>query len=391
MPRPTDADLDKFAEHLMQFQINPIELPQAQHDSSTETKFAPLAADPRFSDLAFAIIQYDPVRIFLHNPDENWDIGSAGKLSIAAGSLSLLKDVRAYVSALGSTPSAARLDDLFRYVWSRHSNARMKRIGTNAHFPLPSKMLDLSASPIHFTGAATINFTALKNKPKRPYPDSQISPAGLATTSFADRLHLTIGKSDNRAARSCQGTVGIGYINSVLETVGLYDVPSGIGVRIAGPYANKFPELPTGWRHPASLRPWGTARIIPSIWWQDIEQRPYVATARNLAGLMMSIMTDKFLDADMSAEFRTLLKIHGGFSYGSYALNGIIGAITAPTPAIESYSKIGVLWSNAEFAHIQIGPLRYSLVILGLVGKGNQNWAERAEALGKEVQLKMAP
>ena len=262
MANPSNAELDEIAAHLLLFKpAGTSQLPLPTHDSSLDARYGALATDPRFNDLGFGIVEYgDPAgpKTFLHNPDENWDIGSSGKISIAAASLALLRDIRSMTNAgvLVDTITPAAFDALLRHVWRRHPDAKIKALGNSPQFPLPSAMFDLHAIPADFQGSQTIDFTALG-----ALAGKNISKGNLATMTFRQRLHLAMGKSDNRTARSCQGTIGIGFINAILTKLGLFDQATGVGMHIAGEYAPRTGLLPDGWRDPAGItRTHGHAR-----------------------------------------------------------------------------------------------------------------------------------
>lgn len=395
MAKPIDAELDDVADHLLLFKpagANSVPLPT--HDASLDGRYGALTTDPRFSDLSFAIVEYgDPAgpKTFLHNPDENWDIGSCGKLSIVIAALSLLKDIRSMTNAgvITDTIAPGKFDALLQFVWGRHSEAKIKRLGNPPQYPLPSRMIDLGAIPADFLGPTAIDFSALDAMAGHLIP-----VANLATRTFRERLHLAIGKSDNRTARSCQGTIGIGFINATLTKLGLFDEVTGVGMHIAGEYAPRRRDLPGGWRQPAGISRTHGHATSPT----EKGRPPYVATARTLAGLMQAIVEDSFLNASMSAMFRDFLLVRPGFSYGSYALQGIEQAaarIGASADVTEEYSKIGILYGLTEFVHIESGADRYSLIILGLLPKkiGAVTIAEdtRAIALGDAVHSIIKP
>jgi hypothetical protein len=391
MAEPTSAELDDVAAHLLLFKPDATsQVPLPAHDASLDARYAALTTDHRFSDLAFAVVEYGgPAgpKTFLHNPDVNWDIGSCGKVSIMVAALALLKDIRSMTNAgvITDAIAPAKFDALLRYVWGRHSEARIKRLSTKEGYPLPSKMVDLVAVPADFRGTKVIDFAALHSLLIK----DRISVANLATTTFRQRLHLAMGGSVNKAARACQGTVGIAFINAILTKLGLYDEAIGVGMRIAGPYSPKLPDLPDGWRQPRAISRTHGFSTLPDA---EGYPPPYVATARTLSALMSAIVEDSFLDVGISAIFRDFLLVRPGFSYGSYALQGIeqaaarIGASAAVT---EEYSKVGVLYGLTEFVHVVSGADRYSLIILGLlpqrVGAGWVGADKRAIALGDAV------
>ena len=129
MAKPSDSELDDIAAHLLLFKpAGTSQLPLPTHDPSLDAKYGALATDPMFDDLGFGIVEYgDPAgaKTFLHNPDENWDIGSCGKTSIVTASLALLRDIQGMTNAgvIVDTVDPARFDALLRYVWGRHPDA----------------------------------------------------------------------------------------------------------------------------------------------------------------------------------------------------------------------------------------------------------------------------
>ena len=110
--------------------------------------------------------------------------------------------------------------------------------------------------------------------------------------------------------------------------------------------------------------------------------------------MIQAIAEDNFLNAELSAMFRDLLLVRPGFSYGSYAMQGIVAAAARPpAETLERFSKIGILWAMAEFIHIVSATYRYSLVVVGLlhkeIGGVTIRAEERAKALGDAVHTAM--
>jgi hypothetical protein len=394
MAKPTTAELDDVAAHLLLFKpAGTVELPLPVHDVTLDPLFGALTTDVRFNDLSFAVIRYDPVnptRTFLHNPDDNWDIGSCGKTSIATAALVLRHDVRSMVNAgvITAGITAAKFDALLRFVWARHPDKPIKKLGTDGYYPLPSKMFNEPTSPEMFTGEGTlIDFAALNTLSG----GGHISKGNLSTTTFLQRLHLVIGQSDNRAARSCQGVLGIAFINAVLQKLGMFDPGTGNGLRVAGDYGPFAADaLPTGWRLPVPISR-AKARAT-STDPKSADGRPYVATARALAALMSAVVENRFLDTDSSALFRDLLLQRPGFALVSWMADGINDAATRAATELtdQVFHKIGILWSDAEFVHVEFpSGLHYSVIVLGLLPKKiGGAWLgadQRSQALGDAI------
>ncbi len=366
MAKPTDAELDALTPHLFLFQdLVSTLLPHVAHDPSLDSLFDPIAALPQFSDISFGVLLYrgaTGVRAYFHNPDENWDIGSGGKTSILTAAVVLRNDLRALQGA--SLVTAANADDLLRYVWTRHNRLDFKKLSNDGNYPQPSKIFDFLKSPIDFEGGPS-DFDFLKLLA----PDT-IEPNDLSAITFRDRLHLTIGHSDNRAARASQGQLGIAYINAVLQQLGLYSPQQDTGFRVAGPYSVKESDLPKGWRQPVAIK-----RALGKGAGGRVTDIPYCATARTLAMLMTSMMRNTFPGAEGPNGLRDFLLKRSGFSYRSFALEGVqlarqgMGLSDVPTVA---YSKLGILWANEEFLYVEFGPVRFGLVMLGLLPKSKK-------------------
>jgi len=58
---------------------------------------------------------------------------------------------------------------------------------------------------------------------------------------------------------------------------------------------------------------------------------------------------------------------------------------------VTEWGKIGILWSNADFAHIKINDTQFSIIILGLLPKNGMGWGLRAQTLGQEIKRKIIP
>ncbi len=382
MAKPTDAELDALTPHLFLFQ-DPVAtlLPHVAHDPTLDSLFDPIAALPQFSDISFGVLLYQGatgVRAYFHNPDENWDIGSGGKTSILTAAVVLRNDLLALRGAGLVTP--ANVDALLRYVWTRHKSPGIKKLSNDGNYPQPSNMFDFSGAAVDFEGGPS-DFTFLK-----ALAPHTIAPNDLKTITFRDRLHLTIGHSDNRAARASQGQIGIAFINAVLQHLGLYSAVQDTGFRIAGPYSVKQTDLPKGWRQPVAIK-----RAVGKGSGGSVTGIPYCATARTLAMLMTSMVRNTFPGAEGPNGLRDFLMKRSGFSYRSFALEGAqlsrqdMGLSDVPTVA---YSKLGILWANEEFLYVEFGPIRFGLVMLGLLPK-SKIW--HGGARGWDLARKLYP
>jgi hypothetical protein len=385
MVKPTDAELDKLTPHLFLFQ-DPVStlLPHAAHDPSLDSLFDPIAALPQFKDISFGVVLYKgatEVRAYLHRPDENWDIGSGGKTSILTAAVVLRNDLRVLMA--NGLITAANADVLLRYVWTRHNLRDIKKLSIGSNYPQPSQMFDFSQSPIDFEGGPS-DFDFLKT-----LAPHTIKPNDLRAITFRDRLHLTIGHSDNRAARASQGQLGIAYINAVLQHLGLYSPMPDNGLRVAGPYSVRDTDLPTGWRQPVAIK-----RALGQGAGGRVTDIPYCATARTLAMLMTSMVRNTFPGAEGPKGLREFLLKRSDFSYRSFALEGVqlarqqMGLSDVPTIA---YSKLGILWANEEFLYVEFGPIRFGLVMLGLLPKRINNEPWHGGARGWDLAKNLYP
>jgi hypothetical protein len=395
MAKPTDAELDKLKPHLFLFKDpNATLLPHVAHIADTDAwhaqvtaRLKPIADDPWFKDMSFAVVLYPgttEVKAFLHEPDENWDIGSGGKLSILAAAIVLRDEMRALQNA--GLVNASNADDLFRYVWTRHDKPAIRALSLAGGYPQPRQILDFSKTPVDFAAdPAGTDFGFLDALVP---PRSKISPENLAAIDFRERLHLVMGISDNRAARGCQGQLGIAYINAVIHHLGLYSAVQEKGIRVTGPYSVKDTRLPEGWRQPVSIR-----RVNGRAAGRRVTSIPYAATARTLAMLMTSMVRNKFLPGSGGPDtMRDFLLHRLDFSLKSWALEGVKKArqeLSLPVDPTKAFQKIGILWSDEEFLYAEYGSIRFGLIMLGLlpkrVGSIRFNKSQRAQFLAFKV------
>lgn len=391
MARPNNADLDRISPHLFLFQDDAAtRLPALVTDAGLAAAFQPVIADERFDDLAFAVVQHRAagLRAFAHQPDQSWDIGSAGKITILLGALTVLRDVESLDQAgLLAGVSDQTLDAWYRHVWSRHSNKAVRALVVSPNYPQVSRIVTRTGGPIRLNGGYTIDFTDLATR-----AGDHIGVSALGGTSFSERLHLAIGRSDNRAARACQGEIGIGFINAVAAKLGLYDVKAKLGLRVVGEYGPKvYRKLPAGWRQPASVA--GRAPGRTSNPRKLTGGVPYAATPSALAQLMTAATEDRLHGPSISQLFKNYLLRRPPFSMRTFALPGIrAAAADLGSPFSDSdpvFTKLGILYASTDNAFFAVGGLRYSLAILGLLPKSIagfiQTGPERAEALGELV------
>jgi hypothetical protein len=98
----------------------PMKLPKpvnAGPDSFT-AKFAPIAADPRYKDMGIGVVDFTQggfPKVWLHNGDRAWRIGSTCKLALHLAAVQLRDDVRELQTppTKGLISSSADFDELF--------------------------------------------------------------------------------------------------------------------------------------------------------------------------------------------------------------------------------------------------------------------------------------
>ena len=234
MSKPSNVELDAIKEHLFLFRPDSeTRLAPVNHDAATNARFRALASDPLFDKLGLAIVVHPPAgpngtspppQAFLNNAGDNWDIGSAGKLSLPLAALVLRRDVQRLVTAgvVTKTTPAEKLDALFQYVWLRHPSPAIAALATGKHWPSPSRVLDWSGDSVVIQGRLPNNDTEWADLDRRS-GSGHIAFRDLAQTTITEFLLLTIGKSDNVAARVCQGALGVGFADAVIEKLGLFE------------------------------------------------------------------------------------------------------------------------------------------------------------------------
>ena len=193
--KPSNADLDRIAPHLFLFQDDAAtRLPTFVTDAALAAAFQPVISDERFNDLAFAVVQHRAagLRAFAHQPDQSWDIGSAGKITILLGALTVLRDVETLDQAgLLVGVSDQTLDAWYRHVWLRHPNKAVRALVVSPNYPQVSRIVTRTGGLIRLNGGYTIDFTDLATR-----AGDHIGVSALGGTSFSERLHLAIGRSD---------------------------------------------------------------------------------------------------------------------------------------------------------------------------------------------------
>lgn len=418
MSSPSNLELDSIAQHLFLFRPDSeTRLTPLNHDASTEALLGILARSPITKDLAFAIVLHprsdspsaSRPRVYLQNSDDNWDIGSAGKLSLPIAAYVLRRDVQTLVAAglVNASTSPERLDALFRYVWRRHSSPSIRALALDNQWPRPSRVLDWSGARVVLQGGLPKDADAWLELDRRA-GTKHISAGDFPRTSFTEFVLLTLQRSDNVAARVCQGALGVGFADAVIEKLGLF-LPldpwqpwaEGSGLRVAGLYgAKSMPKLPRGWPEPKAVPTRKVRAFPPLIIPRHIAnppERSFVGTARSMGTLITAIMTDRFLDADSSAAFRGVLMAKFGFATLTHVMLAILHvdqSLRRDRGDTSFFYKIGAFaQSRCHFLHVKLTDSQsrteqqYSVVVLGLsesiVKLGGDSWPpiEREEEI----------
>jgi hypothetical protein len=335
----------------------PAPLPLPQHDATMASTFNTVLTHQDIVNRPLAIIDHvsgDPPKTLLVQPDQNWNLGSTGKLGVAVGALALRKDVQNLRTA-GAAASLAEADDIMRNVWSISDQAKVKRIGAANGYPIPSSVLEWDATGVFFQGErANVDFSKFDNLPDEWDPFI----TRIEQLTFWERMIFMLKASEGVSTRHIQGAVGIRYTNAALQALGLFDAKDRRGIRIGGAYAPsaasfmRMRQPKTDWDEFPQGKDYDGKNARASL--------HYCGTARTLAGLMNAVFQDAFMGFHTSFLFQDLTHSEAM----TVDTDGLLGARAIRADA-EGWCKVGIWHNRTDFTRVKYGDHQYGMVLLG--------------------------
>ena len=366
--KPSAETLNKAKDQLLIFKPAPIALPVHAPSPTMEPEFIAIRDHANFKKRPFAIIARSDTtpETSLHLPDDNWNLGSAGKLGVAVGAFALRHDVRKLRTA-SVVNSLAEADAVMEHVWSLSNRQDVKNIALERGFPIPSLVLEWDAAGVFFKGERTaVDYGKITSLPYASW--TTLIPA-IEALMFWEHLVNMIKASDGISTRIIQGAVGIRYTVFATEALGLFNPTTKKGLRIAGAYG------PSAQGHLTVRQPITAWSYFPKgqRGSGDRVELHYCGTARTLAALINAIFTDKFIDPGASAQFRDLMLYRSGMSIDTETLVGIRKYMTENPPIVETshdaWLKVGIWNGRTNVTAIKYGDLDHGSVLLGFTGK----------------------
>jgi hypothetical protein len=455
MTTPTDAQLAQIAEKIFVMKDRattrlpkpittptpPLPPPPAPPppDRDTIIRFKAaldwIGTDPDLKDAGIGVIDFtnDAMhpKIWLHNENKAFRIGSASKIAMMLAAVQLRLDVRKILD-LKIISTAAEFDELFRNpkLWklAKPPQSEMQQIAGAANAPLISKIFDFTKSPVNFFGPdpklANVEANRKRIVDKLP-ADGELSWEKVHEFTFAERFWLAGCMSDNVAATACISEIGVPYIKAVLRSYGLADTARGMHLLASGGYA-PYPRV-TRPPDPAAPRPLTYEEpIAVNDWWLNLRTHSFddnmshvPGSAAALAAYMIALMTDAFADPgtglvagrDACEDIRNNLADGGSHAILSFLAEGadapdVAGGVSgvADTTITRQVNKIGILKKSdgaksglvCEFVYLETKQdpapaaprrvnMKYAVVANGLITSPGVIAARKSEILGAAV------
>jgi len=231
-----------------------------------DAKLKSIGSDRRFSDWGIGVVDFTKSvmlpKVWLHNGDDSWRVGSTGKIAILLAAFQLRDDVLT-VQATKLLKKPEEYDDLFAMdkLWRMASDSRVRQIAGKDHAPRISTIFDFSKGDAAFTGAApdTPDFNNVLDRlaltqGKQTF-EAHLHWNEAIDYDFSERLWLMGAMSDNVAATSCLSEIGVAYVKAVQRAYGLFDEPKGMHLLLAGPYSPESPKTVVGNNTTLTYRP----------------------------------------------------------------------------------------------------------------------------------------
>lgn len=408
------------------------------------SKLAPIGENPLFKKLGIGVVDFTEEgklpKVWLHNGDRPWRIGSTCKLALHLAAVQLRDDVRQLQNLIST---ADEFDELFRMkkLWNLYRGANklgIQQIAGKENAPRISTIFDLTKSPVDFIG---------------PFPDApnaddiygRLPVVGHSGSSeirhltwekvgefdFSELLWLTGAFSDNVAATAIASEIGLPYIKAVQRAYGLFDPPKGMYLQLSGALSQhdfiKTPVLVDSTKSDgAKYRPLTHVEKIAKVtdfmkdsktgkFTDQYSWEPGSATA--LTAYMIALMQDKlvdptsflFLASDRGRQgcdtIRNNLSTGGSHSIISYLAQGVESFSTA-ADITRKITKIGILGIPdgersgliCEFAYLETKEIRppnkqmkFAVLVTGISGPILPGFADGTaflcQQLGEQVHL----
>jgi len=374
----------------------PTPLAKPTNVGGLEAKLDPIGADPRFKNIGFAVVDFTASmttpKVWLHNGDDAWRVGSTGKIAALLAAAQLRDDVR-NVKALNIISSPADFDELFSTIWLQSSNSLIKQIAEAGSSPRISTIFDLTQSPPDFLGANV----ALDKGKLKTIGENHLSWAGAPDLTFWERLWLTGAQSDNVATTSCISDIGVAYMKAVQRAYGLFDEPNGMHFLLAAGYAGVDTSTPVNRTSGApkyrGLRNFESHRV-KDAYYEKNKKGDLVASyystepgsAAALTAYMLALMGDTLVSKDGCDSIRAVLADETQFTTTSLIYEGV-DAISTVTKA---HTKLGILGAlRCEFAYIEAGTVKFAVLATGIlpvrVGSTSYKQVKQGQDLGAAI------
>jgi hypothetical protein len=272
-------------------------------------------------------------KVWLHNGDDVWRIGSVSKLAIHLAAVQLRDDVRNILNnhsdiisakVSGSVTTGAVFDALFQSpdLWKLSKGAdksTLRQIAGAANAPQMSNIFDFTKTPVNFAGSDPDNPDIngiVGVLPKSGSLEWKDAPS----FDFSELLWLAGARSDDVAAAACASRIGLFYIKAVLQAYGLFDASRNMYMVFGNnivPHDFLHDPIPIDATEPSgpTYRPMRKTTVVTvKDYMKDSDKGPYTdnqswvaGSASALTAYMIALEQDKLVSADACKTIRTNL------------------------------------------------------------------------------------
>jgi hypothetical protein len=372
---------------------------------SLAAKLDPIGTDARFADVGIGVVDFttDRTKIWLHNGDDSWRIGSTAKLAMLLAAVQLRDDVRK-VHETGHV-SKDDFDELFAMskLWKKSKNSRIQQIAGKDHAPRISTIFDFTKSNIDFFGPDpdTPNVNDIVGRlpvPENPAHVPHLTWPTAQDFEFSERLWLAGARSDNVAATTCISEIGVDYIKAVQRAYALFDPGKGMHLLLAGPYSNLDTTSPVS--HTSALPKFRVLRNLEFNSVKDATFNPKTkkfddqlswepGSAAALTAYMIALMNNQFVTLGQGFQegkvaCTTIQKCLSNGLAGLTTRSAIADGVKTITTVSREITKIGLLGKadgepgalNCEFVYLEtqetdLRIMKYGVVVTGIRSKPN--------------------
>src|SRR5262249_32639664 len=266
------------------------------------TAISHLKTDPALKDLCLAVIDLSGTPSYAGFTDAAMlYVGSLQKISAMYAAFELRSRVRKHVRA--AVDAGITMVNNWRQVIINNLKTVWQPKLNRAFPSLPSGFPKLDEI-FMFSSTGDVDF---RSSGETQAQLDAISEGAIANLSFLECLKLMVRWSDNHAAARCILALSYPYINGALGAAEFFS-PASSGTPARGLWlSGNYDNIHKDWLDDPTVNDARAGQPKTPRWVMGRPKTNFAATARQVARLMALIELDKLVDAEASAEMRTLL------------------------------------------------------------------------------------